>query len=119
MPENQDNAPENTETKNKDNDSIGNAPAKALSSLEQMIASSLGLAAQNAVLAQQQGNILHQAVTTLGIEQLYSVGPSSSKVSDTLNKTIEQLQKVINLVQDPKNGSNPTKGKQNPEKSDS
>ncbi|GBF82096.1 RebB family R body protein [Aphanothece sacrum] len=85
------------------NDPIGNAPATALSSLEQMISSSLGLAVQNAVLAQQQGNILHQAVTTLGIEQLYAVTSSSSAVSDTFQKTIDQLKQVMELSKESQN----------------
>ena len=79
------------------NNSMGNAPATAASNLEQMIASSLGLAAQNAVLAQQQANILHQAMTTLGIEQLYAVGSSSSKINDSFEKTIEQLKQIMEL----------------------
>ncbi len=95
MTETSSNAPEN-----QDDNSLGNAPATSVSSLQQMIASSLGLAAQNAVLAQQQANILHQAVTTLGIEQLYSVGSSSSKGSDPFDKTIEQLKQIMALAKD-------------------
>lgn len=81
--------------KNPDNSPVGNAPATAASSLDQMIAASLGLAAQNAVLAQQQANILHQAATSVGIEQIYASGPSN--VSDSFDKTLEQLKKVMEL----------------------
>ncbi|MGK7941429.1 MAG: RebB family R body protein [Crocosphaera sp.] len=95
MSETSSNAPEN-----QDDNSLGNVPATSVSSLQQMIASSLGLAAQNAVFAQQQANIMHQAVTILGIQQLYSVGSSPSKVSDSLQETIQKLQEIIALAQD-------------------
>ncbi|MGK7956430.1 MAG: RebB family R body protein [Crocosphaera sp.] len=80
-----------------DNGSGGNAAATATSNLQQMIAASLGMASQNAVLAQQQANILHQAVTTLGIEQMYAGSPSSNN----FDKTLEQLQKVMDMSQSP------------------
>lgn len=38
-----------------------------------MISSALGLSAQNAVMAQQQSNIIHQAATTQGVNLLYAV----------------------------------------------
>ncbi|MCH2247157.1 MAG: RebB family R body protein [Crocosphaera sp.] len=82
-----------------DSGSGENAAATATSNLQQMIAASLGMASQNAVLAQQQGNILHQAVTTLGIEQLYAGSPSS----DNFDKTLEQLQKVIDMSKSSEN----------------
>lgn len=92
--------PSSKAPESQDDNSLGNAPATSVSSLQQMIASSLGLAAQNAVLAQQQANILHQAVTTLGIEQLYSVGSSPSKGSEALEETIKQLQDIMALTKD-------------------
>ena len=85
-------------TQGQDGGSTGSAPATALANLEQMIASSLGLAAQNAVLAQQQANILHQAVTTQGIELLTSSG------SDSFDKTLEQLKQVMELAKESGNG---------------
>lgn len=71
----------------------GSSPGVSQATLTQMIAQSLGLAAQNAVIAQQQGTILHQAVTSLGIAQLYS-SPQSSKADESLTKTLEQIKKV-------------------------
>ena len=40
---------------------LADSPAMALSNLYQMMSSSLGLSAQNAVMSQQQANIIHQA----------------------------------------------------------
>lgn len=65
---------------------LGDAPALSLSNLYQVISQSLGLAAQNAVFAQQNSNIVHQAVTTQGVNLIYSVdteaiGDASTKIS--------------------------------------
>ena len=49
---------------------LGNAPAIAMGNLYQSIASSTGVASQNAVTNQQHGNTLTQAVTTKCIEKL-------------------------------------------------
>lgn len=51
-------------------ETLGQAPAIALGSLYQTIAQSLGLAAQNAVNAQQQSNVLAQAATTRCVQLL-------------------------------------------------
>jgi len=53
---------------------LGDAPAQAMGSLYQSLAQSTSLAAGNAVTAQQQANVLHQASTTLGLSLLYSIG---------------------------------------------
>ena len=45
-------------------ETLGHTPALAAGSLYQAIAQSMGLAAQNAVNAQQQGHLLAQAATT-------------------------------------------------------
>jgi hypothetical protein len=65
---------------------LGDAPALSLSNLYQMISQSLGLSAQNAVMAQQQSNIIHQASTTQGVNLIYAVdtaavGDASEKIS--------------------------------------
>jgi len=65
---------------------LGDAPALSLSNLYQMVSQSLGLAAQNAVMAQQQSNIIHQASTTQGVNLIYAVdtaavGDASEKIS--------------------------------------
>ena len=52
---------------------LGDAPAQAMGSLYQMTGQSLGLAAENAVTAQQQANVVHQAATTMGVSTLYSL----------------------------------------------
>jgi len=63
---------------------IADAPAIAISNLYQMISSSLGLSAQNAVMAQQQSNIIHQAATTQGVSLLYAV--DTEAVADAAEK---------------------------------
>ena len=65
---------------------LADAPAMALGNLYQMVSTSLGLAAQNAVSAQQQSNIIHQASTTQGVNLIYAVdtaavGDASEKIS--------------------------------------
>ncbi len=52
---------------------LGDSPAMSLSNLYQTISQSLSLSAQNAVMSQQQSNIIHQATTTQGVSLLYSV----------------------------------------------
>jgi len=51
-------------------ETLGQAPALAAGSLYQAIAQSMGLAAQNAVNAQQQGHLLAQAATTRCVQFL-------------------------------------------------
>jgi hypothetical protein len=63
---------------------IADSPAMALSNLYQMISSSLGLSAQNAVMAQQQSNIIHQASTTQGVNLIYAV--DTAAVADASDK---------------------------------
>ena len=65
---------------------LGDSPALSLSNLYHIVSQSLGLAAQNAVFAQQQGNMIHQATTTQGVNLLYSIdteaiGDSTVKIS--------------------------------------
>jgi len=52
---------------------LGDAPAMALANLYQATAQALANAAHNATYAQQQGNILAQAVTTQGVNMLYAI----------------------------------------------
>ncbi|MFT4925140.1 MAG: hypothetical protein ACI8WB_001230 [Phenylobacterium sp.] len=50
---------------------IAEAPAMAMGSLYQTIGNSVGMAAANAVFAQQQANVTCQAANTLGVTKLY------------------------------------------------
>ena len=52
---------------------LGEAPATALAGLYQTLASSLALAAMNAVQAQQNMNIAQQAATNEAVAMLFSV----------------------------------------------
>ena len=63
---------------------IADSPALSLSNLYQMVSQSLGLSAQNAVMAQQQSNIIHQASTTQGVNLIYSV--DTEAVADATEK---------------------------------
>ena len=65
---------------------LGDAPAMAISNLYQIISQSLGLSAQNAVMAQQQSNIIHQASTTQGVNLIYAV--DTAAVADATDKII-------------------------------
>ena len=56
----------NTET-------IGNSPAVAMGNLYQAVSQALGLAEYNATEAQQQGNILGQAVTSKGVQLILEI----------------------------------------------
>ena len=57
---------------------LGTAPAVAMGNLFQATAQALSNAAQNATTAQQQTNILAQAVTTQGVALLYSIDTAST-----------------------------------------
>ena len=63
---------------------LADTPAIAIGNLYQMISSSLGLSAQNAVMAQQQSNIIHQASTTQGVNLIYAV--DTAAVADATEK---------------------------------
>ncbi|MFC1222734.1 RebB family R body protein [Pedobacter sp. BG31] len=52
---------------------IGNAPAIAIGNLYQATAQALANAAHNATVAQQQANILGQAVTAQGVALIYAI----------------------------------------------
>lgn len=56
---------------------LGDSPAMSLSNLYQTISQSLSLSAQNAVMAQQQSNIIHQTTTTEGVSLLYALGTAT------------------------------------------
>lgn len=60
---------------------LADSPALSLSNLYQMVSQSLGLSAQNAVMSQQQTNIIHQAATTQGVSVLYSVDTASTGIA--------------------------------------
>ncbi len=52
---------------------VGVAPAMAMASLYQTLGYSVGMAAMNAVFAQQQANMAHQAATTQQVAMLLSL----------------------------------------------
>lgn len=81
---------------------LGEAPGQALATVYQVMAHSVGLGMQNAVAAQQQMNTLSSAVTTQGVNLLFSMDPASTAVStqqllsgNTLATTLAQLQATL------------------------
>ena len=54
-------------------ETIGNSPSLAMGNLYQATAQALANAAHNATVAQQQANILGQAVTAQGVALIYSI----------------------------------------------
>ena len=57
---------------------LGDAPAMAMGNLYQATAQALANAAHNATMAQQQTNIIAQAVTTAGVALLYSIDTAAT-----------------------------------------
>jgi hypothetical protein len=60
---------------------LAEAPAMALANLYQATGQALSLAAQNAVTAQQNSNVILQATTTQGVALLYALDTGTTTVS--------------------------------------
>ncbi|WP_298769316.1 RebB family R body protein [uncultured Shewanella sp.] len=60
---------------------LGDAPSVAMGNLFQATSQALANAAHNATTAQQQTNITAQAVTTMGVNLLYSLDTGSTAVA--------------------------------------
>lgn len=69
---------------------LAEAPAMALANLYQATGQALSLAAQNAVTAQQNANIILQATTTQGVAQLYAVDTATTTIG------VADLLKLVN-----------------------
>ena len=85
---------------------LGDSPALSLSNLYQTISQSLSLSAQNAVMSQQQSNIIHQATTTQGVNNIYSV--NNAILAGTVRGMMQgynarSLSKIIAIVKALKN----------------
>ncbi len=88
---------------------LAESPALSLSNLYQTISQSLSLSAQNAVMSQQQTNIIHQATTTQGVSLLYSIDTLSMGVAEgkiDRSDTADILTNIIAVVQALKNEAN-------------
>jgi Killing trait len=67
---------------------LGDAPAIAMGNLYQATGQALGNAAHNATFAQQQANMIAQAVTTQGVNMLYAVDTAAEgAVVDKINQS--------------------------------
>ena len=85
---------------------LADSPAMSLSNLYQTISQSLSLSAQNAVTAQQQSNIIHQATTTQGVSNIYSVNNATlaGTTSDIMQSDdAESIGNILAIVQALKN----------------
>ncbi|TDF35585.1 glycerol-3-phosphate dehydrogenase [Alteromonadaceae bacterium M269] len=60
---------------------LGDAPSIAMGNLFQATSQALANAAHNATSSQQQANITAQAVTTMGVNLLYSVDTATTGVA--------------------------------------
>ncbi|EWY38405.1 RebB like protein [Skermanella stibiiresistens SB22] len=60
---------------------LGDAPAQALGTLYQVMSQSVGLSMQNAVSLQQSRNTINTAVTTQGVNLLYSMDVAADAVA--------------------------------------
>lgn len=62
---------------------VAEAPALAMGTIYQAMASSVALAEQNAVTMQQQANMLLQAVTAAGINNIYATDIQPQQANTT------------------------------------
>ncbi|ATD06197.1 glycerol-3-phosphate dehydrogenase [Pseudoalteromonas sp. GCY] len=60
---------------------LGDAPSIAMGNLFQATSQALANAAHNATAAQQQANITAQAVTTMGVNLLYSIDTATTGIA--------------------------------------
>jgi hypothetical protein len=60
---------------------LGDAPAVAMGNLYQATGQALGNSAHNVTTAQQQTNVMAQAVTTQGVALLYAVDTAATGVA--------------------------------------
>ena len=86
-------APETTKAPSPD--STPDATSQA--NLSMVISHSLGIAAQNAVVAQQMGNVLHSAVTAVGVETIFSNTPTKTSPK-SLTEALQEMQSVIDAL---------------------
>ena len=68
--------------------------------LSMIISQSLGIAAQNAVVAQQMGNILHTATTAVGIDIIYSDTQKTLKSLLANTQTTSSPKSLTQVLQD-------------------
>ena len=94
--------------------------ATSQANLSMIISQSLGIAAQNAVVAQQMGNVLHLATTAVGIDIIYSdtqntlksllANTQTTTSPKSLTQVLQDMQQAIdtlkNIESKPNNPSN-------------
>ena len=57
---------------------LGDAPAQALAGLYQAVWQEVRSVANRDVIAQQEGNVIHHAATTMGVITLYALGTATA-----------------------------------------
>lgn len=73
--------------------------------LGMIISQSLGMAAQNAVVAQQMGNILHSATTALGVDVIYSNTQKTTTSPKSLTQVLQDMQQAADTLKNIENKS--------------
>lgn len=87
---------------------LGDAPGQALATVYQVMAHSIGLSMQNAVAQQQQMNTLNTAVTTQGVNLLYSMDTAADAEAtqtifqSTLPQLLANLQATLAAIKEMK-----------------
>ena len=74
-----------------------NAGATSQANLSTVTSQALGMAAHNAVVAQQMGNILYTAVTAVGVEELYTSTQKAASLN-SLTQVMQDMQKTLDML---------------------
>ncbi|MDJ0903676.1 MAG: RebB family R body protein [Xenococcus sp. MO_188.B8] len=71
--------------------------ATSQANLSLITSQALGIAAQNAVVAQQMGNIMHSAVTAVGVGALFA-NTQTTTSPKSLTQVLQEVQNVIDAL---------------------
>ena len=88
-------APETTPASSAESSPVATSQAN----LSLITSQALGIAAQNAVVAQQMGNVLHLATTAVGIDILYS-GTQTTTSTKSLTQVLQDMHKIADTLKD-------------------
>lgn len=88
-----------------------NEPAAAQSSsqslavVQQAMAQAVSLSMQNAVAAQQQMNVLSQAITTQAINRLMNANPATTGATQSVDATSDPFDQLLTMLNTMASGS--------------
>ena len=77
---------------------LGDSPALSLSNLYQTVSQALTLSVQNAVMSQQQSNIVHQATTTQGVSLLYAIDTAAIGTTASKEERADTPDSLANIL---------------------